>query len=81
MTIHLKFFSTLRIRLQMAEMEMVLSKPKRADQIFFGLFENPDEAKRFLASTRVALNCEYVDPSRLVHEGDELAFIPPVSGG
>lgn len=29
----------------------------------------------------VAINQEYAEPERPLHEGDELAFIPPVSGG
>ena len=30
---------------------------------------------------RPAVNQEYVDPSTVLHDGDELVFIPPVSGG
>ena len=33
------------------------------------------------ASTMVAVNQEYADPDRTLHDGDELAIIPPVSGG
>ncbi len=28
-----------------------------------------------------AINAEYVSPETVVHEGDEVAFLPPVSGG
>jgi molybdopterin converting factor subunit 1 len=31
--------------------------------------------------TRVAVNHEFVEPSHILHEGDEVALIPPVSGG
>ena len=36
-----------------------------------------------LATTNglVAVNQEYVGPDFTLHEGDEVAFIPPVSGG
>jgi molybdopterin converting factor subunit 1 len=32
-------------------------------------------------TVRYAVNGEYADASRLVGEGDEVALIPPVSGG
>lgn len=30
---------------------------------------------------RIAVNCEYVDLHQPLHDGDEVAIIPPVSGG
>jgi molybdopterin converting factor subunit 1 len=30
---------------------------------------------------RVAVNCEYVSLEHVLHDGDEVAVIPPVSGG
>jgi len=39
------------------------------------------EAKGLLAKTAVAVNNEYADPDHPVREGDEVALIPPVSGG
>ena len=29
----------------------------------------------------VAVNAEYVEPEMILHEGDEVAFFPPFSGG
>jgi molybdopterin synthase catalytic subunit len=34
-----------------------------------------------LDSAMVAVNLEYVGPEFALHEGDEVALIPPVSGG
>ncbi len=36
---------------------------------------------KWLSVTRVAVNQEYVDADALLHDGDEVALIPPVSGG
>src|SRR6187397_224130 len=33
------------------------------------------------SSMRFARNGEYADPATAVHDGDEVAMIPPVSGG
>ncbi|GBC92834.1 Molybdopterin synthase sulfur carrier subunit [bacterium HR15] len=35
----------------------------------------------WLESTRVAVNREYATLDTLLHHGDEVALIPPVSGG
>lgn len=34
-----------------------------------------------LNSLRIAVNAEYADPDTLLRENDEIALIPPVSGG
>ncbi len=34
-----------------------------------------------VSHTMVAVNTEYVQESQLLHDGDEVALIPPVSGG
>ncbi len=34
-----------------------------------------------MQGVRVALNEEFVETDAFIHEGDVLAFIPPVSGG
>jgi molybdopterin converting factor subunit 1 len=35
----------------------------------------------FDASLMYAVNSEYADPSQPIRDGDEIALIPPVSGG
>ena len=81
MKIRLRFFSTLRDRFHEAEREVDLPAPCPAREIFVGLLGEGGLAERLLPSTRFAVNCEYVPPETVVKDGDELAFIPPVSGG
>jgi molybdopterin converting factor subunit 1 len=35
----------------------------------------------WLRHIRVAVNCEYVEASQVLAAGDEIALLPPVSGG
>jgi molybdopterin converting factor small subunit len=51
-----------------------------ADAVWAAL---PPEVRNALdpATTRIALNGEWADPGTPVGEGDELALVPPVSGG
>ncbi len=81
MTVRLKFFSTLKKHFPEGEREIELNAPKTAREVFLDLFESRETAERYLPFTRFAVNCEYVPPETLVNEDDELAFIPPVSGG
>ena len=39
------------------------------------------ERKKLLEATMFAVNDEYVDSTVSLKDGDELVFIPPVSGG
>ena len=43
--------------------------------------EKDYEGLRKLSSFVLAINDEYAQPGDLVNEGDEIAIIPPVSGG
>jgi molybdopterin converting factor small subunit len=81
MTVKLRFFSTLKTRFRTGERDLTLDRPSTAREIFEGLFESPEDGARFLPFTRFAVNREYVPPETLVKDNDELAFIPPVSGG
>lgn len=42
--------------------------------------DNPRLAD-LLARTRVAVGAEFAMPETVLHDGDELAFLPPMSGG
>jgi molybdopterin synthase catalytic subunit/molybdopterin converting factor small subunit len=39
------------------------------------------QAQRFLGSLAIAVNREYALPTQILQEGDEIALLPPVSGG
>ena len=37
--------------------------------------------EKLLLASAVAVNQEYVQPARVLQDGDEVAILPPVSGG
>ena len=44
---------------------------------------DPQGAQAFIdpASIRAAVNQDFAPPDTLIHDGDEVAFFPPVTGG
>ncbi|MBI2337251.1 MAG: MoaD/ThiS family protein [Deltaproteobacteria bacterium] len=81
MTVQVKFFSQLKDYFKASEKAFDFFKPCTAEQIFLDLFDDITEAKRWRSWVRVAVNGEYVPYDTWVQDGDEVAFIPPVSGG
>lgn len=76
MKVTLRFFSLLRDRMGCEEKIFEADGQKSAREIFDGIFD-----EKYLPYTRFAVNWEYVPPDTILRDGDELAFIPPVSGG
>ncbi len=81
MKVKLKFFAGLRDYFKMDEQVIELDSPLSAKEIFLKFFPEQILARELLESTRFAINFEYVDSDTILKDGDELAFIPPVSGG
>ncbi len=60
--------------------EMELPEGSNIADFRSSLFNRYPELKK-MASIRLALNSEYADETVLLKENDEVALIPPVSGG
>ncbi|MDO8643671.1 MAG: MoaD/ThiS family protein [bacterium] len=76
MKIKLRLFSTLRDQAGFDEKEIETSAPRLVREFFSDYFDD-----KYLSFVRAAINCEYVSHDTPVCDGDEVAFIPPVSGG
>ena len=81
----LLYFAWLRARIGVAEEELPLP-PEVGDVA--GLVAwlrrrgaNYAEALKDLKTVRVAVNQDYVGQDHPVHDGDEVALFPPVTGG
>jgi molybdopterin converting factor subunit 1 len=64
-----------------AELEFPLAAPVNADGLWQRIETARPELGRFRRSVRLAKNCEYAARDATFTDADEVALIPPVSGG
>lgn len=78
------FFGSLSDRVDEAEQDFDLAEePKTAREIFQAIGESNPKLVGADTTTpiKVAINQKLADWDTLVSEGDEVAFLPPVTGG
>jgi len=81
MRVRLLFFAAVRERMQTAEAVRELAGPTTVEALWHQLLREHPSLGDVRAAVAFALNREYVDSKTMVHDNDEVAFIPPVSGG
>ena len=81
MTVQLRFFASLRERLRAREAERAVPDGCTFGELWAALCREHPEIEPMSASMSFAVNREYVDRDHRLADGDELALIPPVSGG
>jgi MoaE-MoaD fusion protein len=79
--IRLLYFAVLRDIAGTSTAEMDLPSGTRAADVWQRLRAQHRELTDYAKPPMIAVNEEYVAPDELLHDGDELAFIPPVAGG
>ena len=80
-TVRLLLFGTARDVAGCAETDLALSGPTDAAGALEQVLTAYPDLRRFGRSLLFAVNQEYAPRDREVHDGDELAVFPPVSGG
>lgn len=81
MTVKVLFFASIRDLVGDAQKMIVLEEGVSVADLILKL---ASEHKRFIEmspSLMVSVNQEYVERDTVLKDGDEVAFIPPVSGG
>jgi molybdopterin synthase sulfur carrier subunit len=63
------------------EMQITLEAGAPVSQIFDRLVSQHPNLEKWRSLTRYAVNLNFVQPDRVLDNGDEVALIPPVSGG
>jgi molybdopterin converting factor subunit 1 len=81
MRIRVCFFASVRERLRRAEDEMEVREGATVADLWAELRRAHPVLAEVGASLRFAVNQEYVERQHRLADGDEVAVIPPVSGG
>jgi molybdopterin synthase catalytic subunit len=81
MVVHLRFFAALRERLRQSEADWTLPTDATIADLWTSLCAAHPELAPLARSISFAVNREYVDREHPLREHDEIALIPPVSGG
>ena len=81
MRIHVLFFASLRERARTHEVDQDLTSGRTVGDLWDLLVERYPAIEPMGASVSFAVNQEYADRAHSLRDGDEVALIPPVSGG
>ncbi len=81
MRIKVLFFAALADRLGVREVGLELPLESRVGEALDRLAERHPVLVEMRDTLAVAVNLAYVDSGEVLADGDELALIPPVSGG
>jgi len=81
MKVRVKFFAILRERAGAAEISKEISDGSTVAQLWESLQKDHPKLAGPTFRLLYAVNQNYVTPEQVLKDGDEVAIIPPVSGG
>jgi molybdopterin converting factor subunit 1 len=81
MQLQVRFFASIREKLHRTEATWSAPDGATVREVLDHLCREFPPLAAMRASVSVAVNREYVDPDHVLADGDEVALIPPVSGG
>jgi molybdopterin converting factor subunit 1 len=81
MKVRTKFFAAIKDIVGTSEAELELSDGITAGELFQSYCQQHAPLSRYANNTMISVNLEFVPPETRLQDGDEIAFIPPVSGG
>ncbi len=81
MNVRVLFFASLRERAKRSEQSWPLADGATVADLWSTLVAEFPPIEPMSGSVTFAVNREYVDRGRVLADGDEVAIIPPVSGG
>ncbi|MBE9222682.1 MoaD/ThiS family protein [Cyanobacterium stanieri LEGE 03274] len=81
MTVTVKLFAIYQEIYQKSELTLEIPENTTVADILQEITKEKTALQPWAKITRFAVNLQFVSPNYILNSGDELAFIPPVSGG
>ena len=81
MHVTIRLFARLRDVTGASELSRSIADGSTAEDAWHALVEEFPPLGDYTRSISVAVNEEYAKPTTALRDGDEVAFLPPVSGG
>ena len=81
MRVTVKLFARLRDLAGTGELIREVAAPATVQTVWTSLTAELPSLVKYERAMSVAVNAEYARMAAAVHDGDEVAFLPPVSGG
>jgi molybdopterin converting factor subunit 1 len=81
MRVTVRLFARLRDLAGSGELVRDVAIPAKVESVWRSLVAEMPELRDYERTMSVAVNADYSKMSAAVSEGDEVAFLPPVSGG
>ncbi len=81
MKVKVKLFAAPREALQCGEIEQELPSGTSVGQLLEHLTQQYPALRSYAAGLKMAVNCRYAQCADELHDGDEVACLPPVGGG
>jgi len=81
MKVKVKLFAAPREALQRGEIEQELPSGTTVGGLMQRLVLDYPALRSYVAHMKLAVNCRYAQAEAELHDGDEVACLPPVGGG
>ena len=81
MRVTVRLFARLRDLAGTGELVREVPAPATVQTVWSSLTDELPALVAYAGTMSVAVNAEYARMAAAVHDGDEVAFLPPVSGG
>jgi sulfur-carrier protein len=80
-TVTVKLFAAFQEAIATDEIQLAIPLNTSVTQVYDRLASEYPVLEKWRSLTRYAVNLDFVEPDTLLKDGDEVALIPPVSGG